>query len=788
MRLTRIRLTDFRGHSRLELRPATGLTIVRGPNESGKSTIHEALRLALYRKADTNREDVRDVQRWGATAPAEVLLEFDVDGQPGRLVKRFAGPKAEAELTLGGQTIRDFSLIQDEIAAITGIPSEAFFCATASVGHAELSQVAGEDPTISDRLQKAISGADRGTAKAKKKLDAAIHRYRTEGHKNPGLLKAAGAEIEALEAELATGDQALARLEADRAQWATAHQRREALDLQLTRQQADLSEARRAEALTSQRDEAQARYVRLKRAADLAAEADVLARETPTAIPLPTLRSAANRASNLSYELSELEADLGVDTEVPVAGEPEVLPPHPARWLVAAIVLFAAGLLAWALLGGLAGGIVLVGLVAASLGAMAQGLRLAARRRQHGLARSLAEGAATSREETDRERQERFRRKRRELEGVLDELGLADADAAAALLATAEQHTERLALIEAELRGLGVQDRNPGRLEEARDEAANATEQARHALAGMGGLAEDAAASRQAAQRLVEQTAPARDAARSEEDQALGRVDANLVDAELVAELAERLATARARQGELERRVRIYEDTREAIELAERATLKTAARYLEEHMGPVAAMVTGGRYAEIQVDEKSLAFKVRAPETGQFVDVEQLSQGTADQLFLAARLGLVRLVTMDRRPPLILDDPFATFDAERAERALRLLKQVASGHGFQIILLTCSDEFDALADELVVLAPPTGQAAAPVPAAAAPPAAGAPPAPVAGAGASPPAGAGVGAPAAPGPAPASPVTAASPPTEADALSGVVDPFRLAGPAASEASG
>jgi uncharacterized protein YhaN len=104
---------------------------------------------------------------------------------------------------------------------------------------------------------------------------------------------------------------------------------------------------------------------------------------------------------------------------------------------------------------------------------------------------------------------------------------------------------------------------------------------------------------------------------------------------------------------------------------------------------------------------------VRAPETGELVDVEQLSQGTSDQLFLAARLALVRLVTMDRRPPIILDDPFVTFDEERAQRALELLREVALEQGFQVILLTCSERFDGLADELVVLQGPQRDGAAP---------------------------------------------------------------------------
>jgi hypothetical protein len=186
-------------------------------------------------------------------------------------------------------------------------------------------------------------------------------------------------------------------------------------------------------------------------------------------------------------------------------------------------------------------------------------------------------------------------------------------------------------------------------------------------------------------------------------------VDANQVDAELVASLAERLAAARDRCTELERRSLVYQGTLSAINAAEEATLKTAARYLEERMGPAIAEVTDGRYDDIEVDEKSLAFKVRVPETGEFVGVDQLSQGTVDQLFLAARLGLVRLVTLDRRPPLILDDPFVTFDAARGERALRVVKQMAQEHGFQVLYLTCSDRFDTLADELVVLPGPSGE-------------------------------------------------------------------------------
>ena len=114
--------------------------------------------------------------------------------------------------------------------------------------------------------------------------------------------------------------------------------------------------------------------------------------------------------------------------------------------------------------------------------------------------------------------------------------------------------------------------------------------------------------------------------------------------------------------------------------------MKKAARYLEQGMSKDVAKITGGRYRRLKVDEVNLAFSVFSPEYGDWVSVQSLSQGTLDQLYLCARLGIVRQVTQPATPPLIFDDPFVTFDDDRARRALELLKEVAREH--QVIYLT----------------------------------------------------------------------------------------------------
>jgi len=138
---------------------------------------------------------------------------------------------------------------------------------------------------------------------------------------------------------------------------------------------------------------------------------------------------------------------------------------------------------------------------------------------------------------------------------------------------------------------------------------------------------------------------------------------------------------------------------------AERSTMRKATRYLEKRMRGDLERLTGARYRRVRVDDATLDIRVFAPERGDWVGVEELSQGTLDQVYLAARLGLVRLVTQDCRPPLVFDDPFVTFDDDRAARAVTILRELAAD--FQVIYLTTSTRYDALADRVVVLPGPT---------------------------------------------------------------------------------
>jgi hypothetical protein len=80
-----------------------GLDVLAGPNELGKSTIVEALRLALFEKYTAKSKRIEALRSHGRGAPV-IEVDFEVAGEAWRLCKRFlAGRSAELEAMATGK-------------------------------------------------------------------------------------------------------------------------------------------------------------------------------------------------------------------------------------------------------------------------------------------------------------------------------------------------------------------------------------------------------------------------------------------------------------------------------------------------------------------------------------------------------------------------------------------------------------------------------------------------------------------------------------------------------------
>lgn len=82
MILHRLMLEDFRGVIREEVEvPHRGVLVVEGPNESGKTSLMDALDMLLEHKASSGRADVKASSPVGRDVPVVVEAEFTIDDQ-----------------------------------------------------------------------------------------------------------------------------------------------------------------------------------------------------------------------------------------------------------------------------------------------------------------------------------------------------------------------------------------------------------------------------------------------------------------------------------------------------------------------------------------------------------------------------------------------------------------------------------------------------------------------------------------------------------------------------------
>src|SRR6185437_5055323 len=77
VRITRLQLRNVRRHANLDLELAPGLTVVRGPNESGKSTIQRAIELGLTRRVTSASGDLDGMRSWNAEPDDRPWVRFE---------------------------------------------------------------------------------------------------------------------------------------------------------------------------------------------------------------------------------------------------------------------------------------------------------------------------------------------------------------------------------------------------------------------------------------------------------------------------------------------------------------------------------------------------------------------------------------------------------------------------------------------------------------------------------------------------------------------------------------
>lgn len=99
MKIRNVHIKNYRLHKDIEIAMSDGITLIGGANETGKSTIVEAIHKALFLKSNGNSSAHREIKSLIHQGAAEVILTFEHQEKIYTLKKRFG---TNGETTLSG--------------------------------------------------------------------------------------------------------------------------------------------------------------------------------------------------------------------------------------------------------------------------------------------------------------------------------------------------------------------------------------------------------------------------------------------------------------------------------------------------------------------------------------------------------------------------------------------------------------------------------------------------------------------------------------------------------------
>ena len=155
----------------------------------------------------------------------------------------------------------------------------------------------------------------------------------------------------------------------------------------------------------------------------------------------------------------------------------------------------------------------------------------------------------------------------------------------------------------------------------------------------------------------------------------------------------ERLASMEEQLQELNEKETMLNKQNTAIELA-KEVLEIAYTKMKENVTPKFTenlsknieKISDGKYKKVKInDEEGIIVE---KQNGEYISAEKLSVGTIEQLYLSLRFGAIKELS-EESMPIILDEAFAYYDEERLKNILAYISKEYENN--QIIIFTCTN-------------------------------------------------------------------------------------------------
>ena len=715
MWLKRIELKNFKRFVDFQAQFSPGINVVKGPlNEMGKSTLLEGIIAALFHNPKSTAKELKDYVSWGSTRQCQTILEFGDKGDRYLLEKDFD----KGTVRLIGDNTREeldtFKEISEQMAELMGTNSDNLFLCASCIRQAKVREISLGKKEINESLEEIVTGGEENilASQVMQKLDSKIaetKRGLDKLAKNPGILASLKNKLQDTSRRYNEVRDEVSEVEAQKIELMEVNK-------QLARVKEEYENSKALLEKNKQRKEIEASLENLKQKYNevdkllgkinvLSAKSEEATRALGSIVGLEDeqrvsefrkgLDAIQNRRGDIEKDLAQRERELA-EAKEKLDRRKSVRFFGSGKGIATALTI---------LIGGIIGALV-VSLYFLSLAILGVVLLV----------------VITTKVRTDLNRCETnistIDERIKEMKVALGKLG----------------NEEKELLAEAKCNMVGEFDKKERDFNYWINEQRNLQNQLMGMLAGrtveemeeqkrqitmdlaveQAKLTEDLTATRLSPEeyieleRKVQSLKVKQDELEDRKRDSVAVIKTAKFDAENQIKLEEELESLQEALKHEDRKVKVYDLAREFISQARTEILSSTEEALEKEIQRYLAVFTKDKYKQVKVNKEALEFWVYSDEKGDWAKPEELSGGVIDEFYLAFRLALAELIFGDKKPPLILDDPFVNFDSVRLTNTLNFFKTLASD--YQIIIFALSDLYDKVADNIILL----GEKAKPV--------------------------------------------------------------------------
>lgn len=163
---------------------------------------------------------------------------------------------------------------------------------------------------------------------------------------------------------------------------------------------------------------------------------------------------------------------------------------------------------------------------------------------------------------------------------------------------------------------------------------------------------------------------------------------------EKLASMEEELEELNEKEQSLNEQNKAIELAKEILEIAYIKMKENVTPKFTQELSKNIQEISNGKYKNVRInDEEGIIVE---KENGEYVSSEKLSIGTIEQLYLSLRFGAIKEISNETMP-IILDEAFAYYDEQRLTNVLKYLNEEFKQN--QIIIFTCTNREEKILEK-----------------------------------------------------------------------------------------